>query len=66
MAKIEMYQLQKKYSGKIVLLNKSETKVVAVGKTFTEINLQLAKKKRDISDYVIVGPVPRHDTIQIL
>jgi hypothetical protein len=45
MSKISYTFLQKKYPGKVVILDKAEKKILAVGKKFEQLISQLKQKK---------------------
>jgi hypothetical protein len=65
MRKISYLYLQKKYSGKIVVLNKEEKQILAVGKKFPEIFAKLKLKNLTPENCVFVGPVQKAGTINV-
>jgi len=65
MKKVSFVQLQKKYSGKIVALSKSEDKVIAASKNILSLFSMLKKKGYDKKNIVFVGPLEKYGTIRV-
>lgn len=65
MKKISYLTLQKKYPQKVVVLDKNESKVLAVGKKAKELLRQLAEKKIKLQNVVFVGPISKQGTINV-
>ncbi|MBI3955986.1 hypothetical protein HY339_01910 [Candidatus Gottesmanbacteria bacterium] len=65
MKKISYDQLQKKYSGQLVALNKVQNKVVAVGKKIDDVFKKLQRKKLKPADTILVGPIQKAGSINV-
>ena len=66
MKKIQYYDLQKKYPGKMVILNRSWTKILAQGKKLDQLLKTVTKKEKiPLSNIVVVGPVQKAGTINV-
>ncbi len=65
MKKISYEQLQKKYSGQLVALNKVQNKVVAVGKKIDDVFKKLQRQKLKPADTVLVGPIQKAGSINV-
>ncbi len=65
MKKISYDQLQKKYSGQLVALNKLQNKVVAVGKKIDDVFKKLQKQNLKPTDTVLVGPIQKAGAINV-
>lgn len=65
MKKVSYLALQKKYAGKIVALDKRESKVIASGKKFKEVFAQLSQKKMGRQECVYIGPIQKAGTINV-
>lgn len=63
--KIDYIDLQKKYAGKVVLLNQAETKVLATGKTGPEIMRKIKEKGLEKIKFVIEGPIAKPSAINV-
>ena len=65
MKKISYLTLQKKYPQKVVVLDKSEKRNLAVGKRAGEIMKQLKEKKIKFQNIVFVGPVSKPGAVNV-
>jgi len=65
MKKISYLDLQKKYPEKVVALDKSEQKILAVGTTGQDILNALKRKKLELQHVILVGPIQRKETINV-
>lgn len=65
MKKISYAQLQKKYSGKLVVLNKIQSRVVAAGKGIDDVYKKMKKKNLKPSDTVLFGPIQKAGAINV-
>lgn len=65
MRKISYLQLQKKFSGKIVALDKKEKEVIAAGKKFSELFKKIEMKGFKPKNLVFVGPIQKAGTINV-
>ncbi|OGG13163.1 hypothetical protein A3D77_00350 [Candidatus Gottesmanbacteria bacterium RIFCSPHIGHO2_02_FULL_39_11] len=65
MKKISYLTLQKKYPRKVVVLDKNERRVLAVGEKAKELLKQLKEKKVKLRDIVFVGPISKSGTINV-
>lgn len=65
MKKISYLSLQKKYTGKIVALDKRESQIVAVGIKFPDIVKKLKAKSLDPKECIFVGPIQKAGTINV-
>lgn len=65
MKKITYLKLQEKYPKKIVALDKTERKVLAVGEKFTEIFKKLKAGRINIQNAVFMGPIQKKGTINV-
>ena len=65
MGKISYLTLQKKYPRKVVVLDKNEKKVLAVGERAKELKKQLEEKKVKLHDVVFVGPISKPGAINV-
>lgn len=65
MKKITYLTLQKKYPQKVVVLDKSEKKVLAVGKKAKELLHQLKEKSVKLKDVVFIGPISKPGVINV-
>lgn len=65
MKKISYAQLQKKYSGKLVALNKVENRVVAAGKRIEEVYKKIQQKNLKPGDTVLFGPIQKAGAINV-
>lgn len=65
MQKVSYAQLQKKYSGKLVALNKIQSRVVAVGKGIDEVYKKMHKKNLKPSDTILFGPIQKAGAINV-
>lgn len=65
MKKISYLQLQKKYSGKVVALDKKESQVIAVGKKFPSLFKKLESKGFSPQDSIFVGPIQKAGTTNV-
>lgn len=65
MRKISYLYLQKKFSGKIVALDKKEKEVIAAGKKFPELFQKLEIKGLKPKNLVFVGPIQKAGTINV-
>lgn len=65
MKKISYSQLQKKYSGQLVALNRVQNKVVAVGKKIDDVFKKLQKQHLKPTDTVLVGPIQKAGAINV-
>jgi len=65
MKKISYSELQKKYAGKMVVLDKTESQVIASGKKFPSLFKKLASKGLNPKDQIFVGPVQKRGTISV-
>lgn len=57
MKKIQYYDLQEKYPGKIVALNRQETKVLAVARRADQVVDKILKNKIPLSNIILMGPI---------
>ena len=65
MKKITYLTLQKKYPQKVVVLDKNEKKVLAVGNRSKDLLKQLEEKKVKLQDVVFIGPISKPGTINV-
>lgn len=65
MKKITYLKLQEKYPKKIVALDKTEKKVLAVGEKFTDIFKKLRAIKINVQNAVFVGPIQKKGAINV-
>lgn len=65
MKKISYLTLQKKYPKKVVVLDKNERKVLAVGKKAKELIKQLKEKKVRLKDVIFIGPISKPGAINV-
>ena len=63
MKKIQYYDLQKKYEGKLVALNKKETKILAVAHRADQLVEKVKKQHIPISNIIVMGPIQRSGAI---
>ena len=65
MKKISYLQLQKKYSGQLVALNKMQSRVVAVGKKIDDVFKKLQKQNLKPADTVLMGPIQKVGAVNV-
>ena len=65
MKKITYLTLQKKYPQKVVVLDKNEKKVLAVGNRSKDLLKQLEEKKVKLQDVDFIGPISKPGTINV-
>ncbi len=65
MKKISYLKLQKQYPRKVVVLDKSEKKVLAIGNRAKDLLKQLEEKKVKLQDVVFVGPISKPGLINV-
>ena len=65
MKKISYLQLQKKYPGQIVALNRKENQIIAVGNKFSAIFQTLEKKSLSPKNCIFIGPIQKAGTINV-
>lgn len=65
MKKIPYYDLQKKYAGKAVILNKAQTKILATGTKGVDLLKQLKNQGLEKTHYVIMGPISKAGVVNI-
>lgn len=65
MRKIPYYDLQKKYAGKVVILNNAGTRVLATGKTGPQILTQIKQKGLEKIKFMFQGPITRAGAVNV-
>lgn len=57
--------LQKHYAGKYVAYSEKSEEILAVGKSFTELEKKLEKKKANFEEVVFSGPIQKPNRIYV-
>lgn len=65
MKKLSYSQLQKKYTGQLVAMNKMQSRVVAFGSKIDEIFKKLQKQNLKPADTILMGPIQKGGAINV-
>ncbi len=65
MKKISYLQLQKKYSGQLVALNKVRSRVVAVGKKIDDVFKKMQEQNLKPADTILIGPIQKAGAVNV-
>lgn len=65
MKRIQYYDLQEKYAGKMVALNKTGTKVIAIAHRADQLVDKVEKQKISLLDIKILGPIQKAGSINV-